>query len=83
MLVVINPFGPVHTVFRVTGTSTAGLNSTVQVKVTADPTGRTGLAVSLVTVTDVGDGTNQKKKHYLKLVTFVTHLYNIITLSLQ
>ena len=29
--------GPVHTVFTVTGTSTAGLNSTVQVRVTLDP----------------------------------------------
>ena len=49
MLVVINPAGPVHIVFTVTGTSTDGLNSTVQVRVTSDPTGRTGLVLSLVT----------------------------------
>ena len=60
MLVVINPAGPVHTVVTVTGISTAGLNSTVQVIVTADPTGRTGLSGALVTVTDVGDGTDEK-----------------------
>ena len=34
----INPAGPVHTVFTVTGTSTAELKTTVQVGVTADPT---------------------------------------------
>ena len=47
MLVVINPAGPVHTVFTVTGISTAGLNSTVQVRVTADPIGRMGLGMLL------------------------------------
>ena len=46
--------GPVHTVFTVTGTSTAGLNSTVQVRVTSDPTGRMGLTGLLVTFTEVG-----------------------------
>ena len=51
-LVVVNPSGPVHTVFTVTGTSTAGLNSTVHVKVTSDPTGRMGLVLLLVTITD-------------------------------
>lgn len=30
--------GPVHTVFTVTGTSTAGLNSTVQVRLGEEPT---------------------------------------------
>ena len=57
VLVVINPFGPVHTVLTVTRTSTAGLNSTVQVRVTSDPTGRIGLTGSLVTVTEDGAGT--------------------------
>ena len=33
VLLVLNPVGPVHTVFTVTGMSTAGLNSTVQVRV--------------------------------------------------
>ena len=52
VIVYINPAGPVHTEVTVTGTSTAGLNSTVQVRVTAVPTAM----VPLVMVT-VGDGT--------------------------
>ena len=36
--VLINPAGPVHIVFTVSGTSTARLNITMQVRVTADPT---------------------------------------------
>ena len=50
--VVINPAGPVHTVFTVTGTSTAGSNSTVQVRVTLDPT-----AMVLLLMVTVGVGT--------------------------
>lgn len=61
MLVVIKPAGPVHTVTTVTGISTIGLNSTAQVTVTSDPTGRIGLSGTLVTVTDVGDGTDEKE----------------------
>ena len=49
--------GPVHTVFTVTGTSTAGLKPTVQVRVTSDPTGQMGLTGSLVTVKEYGAGT--------------------------
>ena len=33
----VTPVGPVHTMFTVTGTSTAGLNSTVQVRVMLEP----------------------------------------------
>ena len=47
----VTPAGPVHTVFTFTETSTAGLNSTVQVRAMVDPTGRTGLEVLLVTIT--------------------------------
>ena len=57
VLVVLNPAGPVHTMFTVTGTSTAGLNSTVQVRVTVDPIGRMGISGILVIVTEFGDGT--------------------------
>ena len=68
MLVVLNPAGPVHTVFTVTGTSTAGLNSmcTVQFRVTSDPTGCTGLGgtVLLDNVTEVGAGTVVWDKNY-------------------
>ena len=46
-------------VFTVTGTSTAVLNSTVQVRVTSDPTGRMGLDLLLVTVTEVITGTEK------------------------
>ena len=53
MVVVINPAGPVHTVFTVTGTSTAGLNITVQVRVTADPTAMVLLVI--VTETIISD----------------------------
>ena len=59
MLVVINPSGPVHTVFTVTGTFTEGLNSTVQVRVTLDPIGRIGLTGSLVRTTEFGFGTKK------------------------
>ena len=52
VLVALKPSGPLHTVFTVTGTSTNGLNSTVQVKKMEDPTGRTGLGTSLVIVAD-------------------------------
>ena len=59
MLVAVNPFGPVHTVFKITGTSTAGPNSTctMQVRLTADPMGRTGLGGADLHLTDVGAGT--------------------------
>ena len=47
--------GPVHTVFTVTGTSTVGLNSTVQVRLGEDP----AIIVSTggETITEVGAGT--------------------------
>ena len=56
----VTPSGPVHTVFTVTrsGTTTAGLNSTVQVRVTSDPTGRIGLTGSLEMATTIGLGTD-------------------------
>ena len=51
--------GPVNTVFTITAPSmaTAGLSSTVQVRVTSDPAGWMGVSVSLDTVTEVGAGT--------------------------
>ena len=47
----VTPAGPDHTVFTFTKISTAGLNSTVQVRAMVDPTGRTGLEMLLVTIT--------------------------------
>ena len=61
----VSPGGPNsgHTMFTVTGTSTAGFNSTcmVQFRVTVDPTGRIGLGVLLDNVTEVGAGTGWDK----------------------
>ena len=59
VLVVLNPAGPVHTVFTVTGTSTAELNSTVQIKVRTllYRSDKSWLAGSLVTLTEIGSGT--------------------------
>ena len=58
-LVAVNPSGPVQIVCKFTETSTTGLDSmcTMQVRVTADPIGRTGLQVLLVSVTSEGAGT--------------------------
>jgi hypothetical protein len=54
-VLILNPSGPLHIAFTVTGTSTASLNSIVQVKVTlAVPIGRIGLAGTLVMLTDIG-----------------------------
>ena len=54
VLLIINPTGPVHSVVTVTGTSTNGLSSTVQIRVMEDPTIGT---TEGVTVTLVGAGT--------------------------
>ena len=64
VVVVINPAGPVHTVVTVTGTSTAGLNITVQVRVTSEGAGQIGLAGLLVMLTEVGAGTAENNVHY-------------------
>ena len=50
---------PIHATFTVTETSTAALRSTytVQVRITVDPIGRTGLEVLLDNITEVGAGT--------------------------
>ena len=55
----VTPFGPVHTVFTVTGTSTAGLNSTIQVRFGEDPAIIT--SEGRVTLTLEGAGTEEKK----------------------
>ena len=54
MLVVINPYGPVHSVDTVTGTFTYGHNSTVQIRMVEYPIIGTTAGV---TVTVVGAGT--------------------------
>ena len=50
----MTPAGVVNAVFTVTGISTAGLNSTAQVRVTSDPKGGIGLGMLLDRVTEVG-----------------------------
>ncbi len=64
MLSAVNPFGPVHTVLTITGTSTDGPNSTytTQVRLTVDPMGRTGLGVADLHVTKVGAETEEYHK---------------------
>ena len=57
MLVVVNPCGVVNAVFTVTGTSTAGLNSTAQVRVTLDPKGGIGLGKFADKIIEAGAGT--------------------------
>ena len=57
VLGIVNPSSVVHSVLTVTGTSTAGLNSTAQVRVTSDPKGGMGLGMLLDSVTEVGAGT--------------------------
>ena len=57
---IVTPYGPLHTVFTVNGTSTAGLSSTVQVRVILDPIGRMGLEM-LLSVTRDGAGTINMK----------------------
>ena len=64
MLVVINPAGPVHTVFTVTGTSTDGLNSTVQVRMTELPT--VMMPDGLLVILTVGVGTKPKENSISK-----------------
>ena len=53
----MTPTGPIHTVFTVIGTSTAGLSSTVQVRVMLEPIGRIGLYWLLVTLIEHGTET--------------------------
>ena len=63
LFAVINPAGPVHTVLTVTGTSTNGLSTTMQVRVTvANPTGRIASVRLLVTLTDARSGTIYKEQ---------------------
>ena len=53
----MNPSSVVNTVLTVTGTSTAGLNSTAQVRVTLDPKGGMGLGMLLDSIAEIGAGT--------------------------
>ena len=55
--------------FTVTGTLTAGLNTTVQVSVTTDPTGRIGFGLLLDTIIDAGAGTVIEILIYRRLCT--------------
>ena len=71
MLVAVNPSGPVHFVVKITGTSTAGHNSicTMQVRLTADLMGRTGLGVADLHITEIGAGTAHNTCTNMKLVS--------------
>ena len=62
MLAAVKSSGPVHTVLKITGVSIAGPKSmcTMQVRLIADPTGRTGLGIADLHVTEVGAETEDK-----------------------
>ena len=60
VLIIINPSGPLHSVVTVTGISTDGLNTTVQVRIMVDPIKWMGLVRLGTIVTDVGAGTVRK-----------------------
>lgn len=59
VLVALSPAGPLSTVLTIIGSLNAVFSSTctVQVIITVDPMGRTGLGVLLDSVTEVGVGT--------------------------
>jgi hypothetical protein len=61
----VAPSGPIHAVLIATGTSTAGLNSTAQVKVGEEPD-RMGLGVSETSLT-IGSGTALIEKRSMLL----------------
>ena len=76
----ITPSGPVHTVLTVTGTSTAGLNTTVQVRVTSDPTGRIGEAGILVIFIELGAGTIERRDAWgYPMVISLLYVHCIVT----
>ena len=79
VLVFINPSGPVHTVFTVTGTSTDGLSCTVQVKMTELPA---DMADGLLVMLTVGAGTG-KEKIIVSLYLVVNHSLCTVTISVS
>ena len=83
MLVVMNPAGPVHTVLTSTSTFTVVLNTTVQDRVTSDPTGWMGLTGSLVMVTDVGRETrgHNRESEYMVYTMQCYEILLMITTS--
>ena len=70
LLVRGNPSSIDNTVLIVTGTSTAGLNSTAQVRVTSDPKGGMGLGMLLDSDTEVGAGTAKLRQKW-KIITSI------------
>jgi hypothetical protein len=71
----MNPVGLVNTVFTVTGTSTTGLSSTAQVRVTSDPRGSIGLGMLLDNTTEIGVGTAKMiSKYFAKFRQLLKHL---------
>ena len=55
----LNLAGPLHVVLTITETSTAGLNSTMQIKVIVAPIGRIGSVLLPVIIIDKGAGTSE------------------------
>ena len=76
--------------FTVTGTSTARLNLILQVTVTLEPTGRTGLYGSLIIMTEVRIGTNglnvilkSFRYNYLEFLTWNVQIFDNIAVNLR
>ena len=70
-MIVTNSPGPVQIAFKVTEISTASVIivlCTMQVRLTTDPMGWTGLGVLLVSVTEIGAGTAFDKNFRYKIL---------------
>ena len=73
----MTPTGPVHTMFTVTGISTAGLSSTMQIRLISELIGRMGFDVQFDIILTDGAGTiakhycNYKNVKYSKYAHFV------------
>ena len=79
----MNPAGVKNIVFTVTGTSTAGLNSTAQVRVTSDPIGGMGLGMLLDSITEVGAGTANYDRIRNSISNYLTIFISIQVILLQ
>ena len=80
VLAVMNPSGPVHTVFTITGTSTDGLNCTVQVKMTELPA---DMADGLLVMLTVGAGTGEENNQTDSVHLVVNHSLCTVTISVS
>ena len=77
VLMIVTSLGPLHsmTIVLFSGSSSGPLlHSAVQVRVTSDPTGWTGLTRSLVMVTETGAGTGRRKYNNMQYLKYSKHI---------